>query len=97
MLNEAELRPLRKGLASLTPRRERETMALFVSGLSNKQIAAELGISEITAKAPKPGPGDAQDAVLNSADLVRVAAALDVLLVARMPETKKVSPTPIVQ
>lgn len=35
---------------SLT-RREREVMALVVSGLLNKQVAAELGISEITVKA----------------------------------------------
>src|SRR4029077_17081911 len=44
---EAELGALRVGYASLTPR-ERETMALVVSGLLNKQIANELGISEIT-------------------------------------------------
>ena len=36
--------------ASLTPR-EREVMALVVTGLLNKQVAGELGISEITVKA----------------------------------------------
>ena len=36
--------------ASLTPR-EREVMALVVSGLLNKQVGGELGISEITVKA----------------------------------------------
>ena len=35
---------------SLTPR-EREVMALVVSGLLNKQVGGELGISEITVKA----------------------------------------------
>jgi len=35
--------------ASLTPR-EREVMALVVSGLLNKQIASELGTSEVTVK-----------------------------------------------
>ena len=35
---------------SLT-RREREVMALVVSGLLNKQVGGELGISEITVKA----------------------------------------------
>jgi FixJ family two-component response regulator len=47
---EAELRALRDRQASLTPR-EREVMALVVSGLLNKQIGGELGISEITVKA----------------------------------------------
>ncbi len=46
----AEMRTLRNAYASLTPR-EREVMALVVSGLLNKQIGGELGISEITVKA----------------------------------------------
>ena len=47
---EAELRILRTRYASLS-RREREVMALVVSGLLNKQVGHELGISEITVKA----------------------------------------------
>ncbi len=47
---EAETRALRDCYASLT-RREREVMALVVSGLLNKQVGGELGISEITVKA----------------------------------------------
>ncbi len=47
---DSELRSLRKCYASLTPR-EREVMALVVSGLLNKQVGGELGISEITVKA----------------------------------------------
>ena len=47
---EAELRVLRDHYASLS-RREREVMAWVVSGLSNKQVGGELGISEITVKA----------------------------------------------
>ena len=47
---EAELRVLRSAYASLTSR-EREVMALVVSGLLNKQVGGELGISEITVKA----------------------------------------------
>ena len=47
---DAELRGLRHSYASLTPR-EREVMALVVSGLLNKQVGGELGISEITVKA----------------------------------------------
>jgi FixJ family two-component response regulator len=47
---ELELRTLRDDYASLS-RREKEVMALVVSGLLNKQVGAELGISEITVKA----------------------------------------------
>jgi FixJ family two-component response regulator len=47
---EAEIQLLRDGYASLTPR-EREVMALIVSGLLNKQVGLKLGISEITVKA----------------------------------------------
>jgi FixJ family two-component response regulator len=48
--HEAELRGLRDRYASLSPR-EREVMGLVVSGLLNKQVGGELGISEITVKA----------------------------------------------
>jgi FixJ family two-component response regulator len=78
LAHEAELRPLRDCHASLTPR-ERETMALVVSGLLNKQIAAELGISVITVKAHR-GRVMRKMQVDSLADLVRVAAALDVPL-----------------
>ena len=47
---ESEMQVLRSCYASLTPR-EREVMALVVSGLLNKQVGGELGISEITVKA----------------------------------------------
>jgi len=47
---ESEVQMLRRCYSSLTPR-EREVMALVVSGLLNKQVAGELGISEITVKA----------------------------------------------
>src|SRR5256885_3717678 len=47
---ESEVRMLRSAYALLTPR-EREVMALVVSGLLNKQVGGELGISEITVKA----------------------------------------------
>jgi FixJ family two-component response regulator len=45
----AETTDLRKRVRSLTPR-ELEVMKLVVSGLLNKQIAAELGTSEVTVK-----------------------------------------------
>jgi FixJ family two-component response regulator len=50
LAHEAEMRELRDRYASLTLR-ERQVMALVVSGLLNKQVGGELGISEITVKA----------------------------------------------
>lgn len=47
---ETRLRQVRESYASLS-RREREVMALVVSGRLNKQIGGTLGISEITVKA----------------------------------------------
>jgi len=47
---EAKMAALRGSYASLTAR-EREVMVLVVSGLLNKQVGGELGISEITVKA----------------------------------------------
>jgi len=47
---QAEIRELHGRYQSLTPR-EREVMERVVTGLLNKQIGAELGISEITVKA----------------------------------------------
>ncbi|QUV98017.1 response regulator transcription factor [Chloracidobacterium sp. E] len=48
-VQRAELSALRQRYATLTAR-EREVMALVVAGWLNKQIAAELGTSEITVK-----------------------------------------------
>jgi FixJ family two-component response regulator len=78
LAHEAELRALRDCYSSLT-RREQETMALVVSGLLNKQIALELGISEITVKAHR-GQVMRKMQVDSLAELVRVAAALDLPL-----------------
>ena len=50
LVHEVEMRELRDRHTSLS-RREREVMVLVVSGLLNKQIGFELGISEITVKA----------------------------------------------
>lgn len=71
---EIQLHDLRHRYASLTPR-ERQVMALVVSGLLNKQVGGELGISELTVKAHR---GQAmQKMKANSlADLVKMAAKL---------------------
>jgi FixJ family two-component response regulator len=75
LASEARMGALRDRHASLTPR-ERETMRLVVSGLLNKQIAAELGISEITVKAHR-GRVMRKMQVESLAELVRVGEALN--------------------
>lgn len=74
--HEAEIRVLRKCYASLT-RREREVMALVASGLLNKQVGGELGISEITVKAHR-GKVMQKMKAGSLADLVKMAARLRV-------------------
>ena len=61
-------------IASLS-RREREVMALVVSGLLNKQVDRELGISEITVKAHRRNVMRKMKAD-SLADLVNKAAGL---------------------
>jgi len=50
LAHDVEMRALQHRHALLS-RREQEVMALVVAGLLNKQVAYELGISEITVKA----------------------------------------------
>lgn len=50
-VGEQAARQALRGRHDSLSRREREVMALVVSGLLNKQVAGELGISEITVKA----------------------------------------------
>ena len=71
---EVEMRVLQNSYASLTPR-EREVMALVVSGRLNKQVGGELGISEITVKAHR-GHAMRKMKAGSLADLVNMAARL---------------------
>jgi len=74
LAHEAEIRALRDRHVSLS-RREREVMALVVSGLLNKQVGGELGISEITVKAHR-GRVMRKMKAGSLADLVNMAARL---------------------
>ena len=71
---EAEMQVLRDCYALLT-RREGEVMALVVSGLLNKQVGGELGISEITVKAHR-GQVMQKMKAASFADLVKKAGRL---------------------
>jgi FixJ family two-component response regulator len=73
---EAEIRGIRDGYESLS-RREREVMALVVSGRLNKQVGGELGISEITVKAHR-GKVMRKMHASSLADLVHIASRLDI-------------------
>ena len=75
LASEAAKQSLTGRYASLS-RREQEVMALVVSGLMNKQVGGELGISEITVKAHR-GQVMRKMQAKSLADLVKMAASLD--------------------
>jgi FixJ family two-component response regulator len=72
-----------QGLAELRARfealtvREREVMAFVTAGLMNKQVAAEMGVSEITVKIHR-GHAMKKMGARSLADLVRMAEALEI-------------------
>ncbi|AZO69974.1 response regulator [Mesorhizobium sp. M1D.F.Ca.ET.043.01.1.1] len=72
----ADLKALNQRYLDLTPR-EREVLALVVSGLLNKQAAAELGISEVTLEIHRRNVMQKM-AAASLADLVRIAEKLKI-------------------
>jgi len=75
----AERAELRRRFTALTPR-EREVLPLVVSGLLNKQAAAELGISEITLQIHRSKVMQKMQAT-SLADLVRIAEKLSIPII----------------
>jgi FixJ family two-component response regulator len=75
-LERAEMTALQGRYSGLTPR-ERDVLPLVVSGLLNKQAAAELGISEVTLQIHRRNVLQKMGAA-SLADLVRMAEKLQI-------------------
>jgi len=71
---EKSIATLKTRYASLTPR-EKEVLGFVTAGLLNKQIAAKMGVSEITVKVHR-GNGMRKMGTRSLAELIKVAALL---------------------
>jgi len=74
--NEKAISELRAKFATLTPR-EQEVMAWVTGGLLNKQVAAEIGVTEITVKVHR-GKVTRKMGAKSLADLVKMADVLGI-------------------
>jgi FixJ family two-component response regulator len=74
--SESALSDLRAKLATLTPR-EQEIMAMVTAGLMNKQIAGDLGVTEVTVKVHR-GNVMRKMGARSLADLVRMADSVGI-------------------
>jgi FixJ family two-component response regulator len=81
--DDAVLEDLRQRFAALTPR-EREIMALVIVGRLNKQIAGELGVSEVTVKVHR-GQIMRKMRAKSLPELVRMGDALNLTMVTPPP------------
>jgi FixJ family two-component response regulator len=87
LAKQAQKQTLQRSYASLS-RRERQVMALVSSGLLNKQVGGELGISEITVKAHRGQVMQKMHA--NSfADLIKMATKLGVYRMKELPRPRR--------
>ncbi len=87
LAKEAQKQALQRSYASLSPR-ERQVMALVSSGLLNKQVGGELGISEITVKAHRGQVMQKMHAD-SFADLIKMAAKLGLSRMKEVPRSRR--------
>ena len=86
LAKEAQKQALKRSYASLSPR-ERQVMALVSSGLLNKQVGGQLGISEITVKAHR-GQVMQKMHASSFADLIKMATKLGVYKMKEIPRRR---------
>jgi FixJ family two-component response regulator len=91
--DEARMHALHESYASLSAR-ERDVMALVASGLLNKQVGSELGISEITVKAHRGKVMRKMNAT-SFADLVRMGDKLGIAAAEWAVRVGRLSPVPV--